>query len=342
MTDEVLELVLGKLDGVRQQGGYWMAQCPAHEDSKASLSVGRGTSQPVVVNCHAGCEAAVVLEAIGLTLADVSAPRGQADMGSYRRDPITAVYDYTDERGKLLFQVCRTVGKQFPQRRPDPGDSSGWAWNLKGVSRVPYHLQQVKKAARGPVAGRVAYVVEGEKDVHAIEAAGGVATCNPGGAGKWRPEYSKHLAGIREVIIVADKDEPGRKHADQVAESLRSTRGVLAARIRIVEAAAGKDAADHLAAGFGLSDFRDLAAEAPPMVSVVETKKEERTKSAGPPVPSADPVMFAGVLGEITMAAVPTTEADPVGIYRVTAGRGRCRSSGPAPTSRSATPATRC
>ena len=36
---------------------------------------------------------------------------------------------------------------------------------------------------------RTVYIVEGEKDVQAVERAGGVATCNPGGAGKWRAEY---------------------------------------------------------------------------------------------------------------------------------------------------------
>jgi hypothetical protein len=47
----------------------------------------------------------------------------------------------------------------------------------------------------------------------------------------------------------------------------------------------------------------------------IATKKEERRKPAGPGMPSADPAMFAGVLGDITAAAAPTTEADPVGIY---------------------------
>ena len=42
-----------------------------------------------------------------------------------------------------------------------------------------------------------------------------------------------------------------------------------------------------------------------PLQVPVETKEEERTKSVGPAVPSADPVMFAGVLGDITAAAEP-------------------------------------
>ena len=46
--DDVLDLVLAKLDGVRSQHGYWMARCPAHDDSRASLSVKRGTEQPVI------------------------------------------------------------------------------------------------------------------------------------------------------------------------------------------------------------------------------------------------------------------------------------------------------
>lgn len=47
----------------------------------------------------------------------------------------------------------------------------------------------------------------------------------------------------------------------------------------------------------------------------IATKKEERRKKDSPAVPSADQAMFAGVLGDITAAAAPTTEADPVGIY---------------------------
>ena len=65
-------------------------------------------------------------------------------------------------------------------------------------------------------------MVEGEKDVHALERAGVVATCNPGGAGKWREEYSEVL---REavVVIIADKDKPGQAHARQVMASLKGS-----------------------------------------------------------------------------------------------------------------------
>ena len=51
------------------------------------------------------------------------------------------------------------------------------------------------------------------------DAVGLVATCNAGGAGKWREEYSDCLRGKR-VAVLADADDPGRKHAQQVAMSL--------------------------------------------------------------------------------------------------------------------------
>lgn len=63
------------------------------------------------------------------------------------------------------------------------------------------------------------YVVEGEKDVEALRALGLVATCNPGGAGKWRPEYNQAFAG-KHVVILPHNDEPGEQHGQDVARSL--------------------------------------------------------------------------------------------------------------------------
>ncbi len=94
-------------------------------------------------------------------------------------------------------------------------------------------------------------MAEGEKDVDALVRAGEVATCNPMGAGKWRPEHAQALVGAAVVVIIADKDDAGRAHAFNVAKSLRGQVGQLV----IAEARVGKDAADHLAGGFGVDDF---------------------------------------------------------------------------------------
>lgn len=158
---------------------------------------------------------------------------------------IEAVYPYCDADGTLLYEVVRFRPKDFRQRRPD-GDG-GYVWGLGEQPTVLYRWPEVRAAV---VAGDTVYIVEGERDVEAIRGVDCVATCNTGGAGKWRPEFSAELAGA-EVVIVADKDEPGRKHARQVFASLRD----VAASVRVVEARTGKDAADHLAAGHRVDDF---------------------------------------------------------------------------------------
>ncbi len=233
---------LCQLEGVRRSGEGWIARCPSHEDHRQSLSLGVGDDGRVLVNCHAGCSPDAVCAALGLKLADLfvdEKPGGNGNASTPARREIVATYDYVDESRQLLFQVVRFEPKDFRQRRPD--GEGGWTWKVAGTRRVLYRLPEIILAAR---LGGTVYVVEGEKDVHALEAAGAIATTSPAGAGKWRPEYSEALTGAH-VAIVADRDEPGRAHAEQVAKSLEGK----AASVRILEAAAGKDAADHLAAG---------------------------------------------------------------------------------------------
>src|SRR5690606_18073609 len=91
-----------------------------------------------------------------------------------------------------------------------------------------------------------------------LAAEGYVATCNPHGAGKWRPEDNATFNGPH-VVIVADRDEPGRAHALNTATQLEPH----AASTKILEAAAGKDISDHLAAGHTLEDLVVIAPDDP-------------------------------------------------------------------------------
>lgn len=169
-------------------------------------------------------------------------------IGEARGARVVAEYDYVDEQGALIFQVVRKEPKAFVQRKPD--GAGGWTYKLGDVRRVPYRLTEVIAAVP---AGDTVHVVEGEKDVEAIRKIGGVATCNAGGAGKWADGFARYFAGAH-VVIVADRDERGTDHARQVFASLRN----IAASVRVVEAAIGKDAADHIGAGGTLADFRPV------------------------------------------------------------------------------------
>jgi len=249
--DVLREILLPKLEGIRLSGGQYSARCPAHDDGRASLSIAEGKDQPVVLNCFAGCQPEDILAKLGLTWETLCSPREDDRVLKGEWTPYgeaVAVYDYTDENGQVLFQVCRTADKQFPQRAPDRTRKSGWNWKTTDVRRVLYRLPKVIEAVQD---GEQIWVAEGEKDVHALELAGVTATCNPGGAGKWRPEYAEVLRGV-VVHIIADKDKPGQAHARQVAASLDG----IAAAVEILEAAGPhKDAAAHLGAGLTVADF---------------------------------------------------------------------------------------
>ena len=55
----------------RRNGDGWIARCPAHDDRRASLSIGSGDGNNVVITCHAGCTAEAIVTVMGLTMADL-------------------------------------------------------------------------------------------------------------------------------------------------------------------------------------------------------------------------------------------------------------------------------
>jgi hypothetical protein len=243
-----------RLDAAPTSSG-WQAKCPSHEDHRASLSISEAPDGKILVRCHAGCDAQAICTAAGIRLADLFPKRnGKA------RFNIVATYDYRDEAGKLLFQVCRLDPKNFRQRTPDATKPGGWTWKTAGVRRVLFRLPEVLAAV---AAGKTLFITEGEKDCLALVAAGFAATTGSGGALKWRDDYNESLGGA-DVVILPDKDTPGRQHAALVAESLHGT----AKRVRVIElpdvdGKHVKDAADYFNARGTGEQLRELVAAAP-------------------------------------------------------------------------------
>jgi hypothetical protein len=214
-----LEDVAKALSGKRH-GTSWQCKCPAHDDNNASLSLTMKAGK-LLWKCHAGCEQGAVLDALkarGLWHAN-----GNGNVWASAH--VVSTYDYVDEAGDPVFQVLRYHPKAFKQRRPD--GKGGWIWSVHDVRHVPYRLPEIAEAigAEHPV-----FVVEGEKDCNALAKLGIVATCNAGGAGKWKEAHAACLRG-GDVIVVPDNDEPGRKHAEAVGRSLQG----VATRVRVLE-----------------------------------------------------------------------------------------------------------
>lgn len=261
--DEVLTL----FPDARGSGSdNWQATCPAHDDSKPSLAIGVGTDGRTLLFCHAGCTIEEVLDAVGLEMSDLY------EEGTSGGGDIEAIYEYTDEAGNLISQVVRYEGKEFRQRRPEePGDDpervrDGFVWSLtrpdgSRVRRVLYELPEVIDAREQ---GCSVFVVEGEKDADTLNERNYTATCNPGGAGKWRPELGEALAGA-EVVVIPDNDEPGFNHARDVVRSLvgHATQVQVLELPREMNGQSVKDTTQFFEAGGSDEQFEALMDQAP-------------------------------------------------------------------------------
>lgn len=243
-------LDLSKLRNVREHNEKTIAQCPACAEVG-----GDDSSEHLFINSEGafgcikftGAEGAEHRKRI-FALAGV-----EKNANGKTKPRIVKTYDYHDEDGNLIFQVVRLEPKDFRQRRPD--GNGGWVWDMKGVRRELYHLPKV---LAGIEKGAVIFLVEGEKDVSAIESLNLCATCNPGGAKKWEPQYTESLTG-GQIVIIADKDEVGRGHAELVARSLYGK----AKRLRVIELPdlngfPVKDAHDWVSAGGTLSELAQI------------------------------------------------------------------------------------
>ncbi len=231
MTGPAFDRVLDALRAAGRQTrqdkpNHAMAQCPAHEDGRPSLSV-TSTESQVLLYCFAGCATADVVAALGLNLRDLyhEPLTGPYGLGEAIR------YKYPDGRENWRS----TTRKDF--RRDDRR-----AANHEG----PKALYDSDRLDGAPLV----YVAEGEKDADALRAAGGVAVACPGAKAAagydWTPLHG------RDVVVVAHRDEAGGRYAADVVAALAGR-----ARVRVVRSAVGEDAADHVAAGRTLAELED-------------------------------------------------------------------------------------
>ncbi|MDR1633996.1 MAG: AAA family ATPase [Bifidobacteriaceae bacterium] len=247
---EAATRVLAALHGVAQGSGgnQWRALCPAHDDHSPSLSV-TAIEGAVLVHCHAGCAIDDVVEAIGMTKADLYDNHVGAD------------YNYWDG-GSLL----RTVHRREAWQR---SESKRFTQTVHDKSHIPlYHVDAVRTQVER---GEIVMVVEGEKDVHAAEAMGWVATTSPMGASNWRKVDSSPLTGAR-VVVCGDQDKAGARFVKDVVASLAPITKELWVAAPAEDC---HDLADHIAAGKDWADLR--LSQAPPVVSQAATGRPDKS-----------------------------------------------------------------
>jgi hypothetical protein len=174
---------------------------------------------------------------------------------------IGVVYHYQDAHGDLVLDVVRTRTGQprFLQRAPDPGSRSGWKWSVKDVpnhDRLLYRLPELRASG-----DEIVWIAEGEKDADRLHDVGLTATCNIGGAGKWRHEYAEEFRG-KHCVILPDNDQAGRDHAATVAGSLHAVASSV--KVLLLPGLPAKgDISDWLDCGGTIDDLRRISEETP-------------------------------------------------------------------------------
>jgi hypothetical protein len=213
---------------------------PGHSAHDRSMSVKLSAKNPdgFIVNSFAGDDPIVcrdyVKEKLGMTSTFQPSRKlnGHTDPAAVMRrvkkamkaktsvpkplGTVTATYKYRNAAGEVIYEVQRLEWTDFPkefrQRVPLPG--GGYRWNVDGVTPVLYRLPELLQY---PDASPI-FVTEGEKDCDNLHSRGYVATTISGSA-EWTPELAEPLRG-RDIVILADNDEPGATKANNAAAAL--------------------------------------------------------------------------------------------------------------------------
>lgn len=254
-----VDTVLSRFPNARRTGSGWLTNCPAHEDRRPSLSISEGEDGKVLLHCFAGCSLDAILAGAEIDKAslfpDGKVRRKPAAWENFKGKPIVARYPYCDETGKVLFYVCRTADKEFPQWNP-----AGGGWGLNGSRRVLYRLPDLVNADKS----EWVFFCEGEKDADRLASLDLLSTTCPCGAGKWRPEYAGTLAG-RQVAILEDNDTAGQAGSKKIADALRG----IAAEVKIIRLPGLPNHGD-------VSDWLDAGGTVERLLSIVEGKMRAR------------------------------------------------------------------
>ena len=112
-----VDVALARLEGVQRSGTGWRACCPACSKTSRSrkLSVSQSDEGRILLHCFAGCDAATVVQAAGLSIADLFpqrlAPETPEQRRQIRRAAREAQWGAALDALSLEAEVVRIAGE---------------------------------------------------------------------------------------------------------------------------------------------------------------------------------------------------------------------------------------
>lgn len=174
----------------------YRCRCPVHADATPSLVVSEVNGK-ILFHCFAGCSYESIKQAIESRTILYSLDELKPSLPLHERK-IVKVYDYRDEKGKLLYQKVRFEPKSFAIRHKV---GRYYKWGMGNKPKILYNLPLVLKTD-------TIAIVEGEKDADNLTDLGIVSTCNIDGGGKWCRSYNKWLKD-KNLLLFTDNDDTG-------------------------------------------------------------------------------------------------------------------------------------
>lgn len=237
-----IDEVVSRLDKVKKSGSGHTALCPAHNDSKRSLSISQGADGKILVKCFAGCSIISIVKAIGLELkdlfADTAFPTARLNSNSSKTEKVAkapkvidTVHEYKDVDGVILYENVRYKPKGFSQRRPD--GNGGYIYNLDGMDRVPYRLPELLDAIKNGTDEIL--LTEGEKDADNLRSLGFTVTSFK----NWTESLNQYINGAHAVLF-RDHDKSGMKQANDAAHTIAA----VAQSVKVIDLFDGESPAE--------------------------------------------------------------------------------------------------
>ncbi len=275
----------------RQLGKGYSALCPVHEADGGkhtpSLTFSEGTTQPVVVNCHAGCGLGDILSAVDMSIGEIMnavVPNDNGKGTQVAKPSGTTEKNFSDWMDRLFSDPARRAWLEQSRHLSTQqilASELGWdgGYYTLPVRSVDGRLAFVKRynperepryllPPKSSVSlygierlaalpdGHLVVVTEGEFDAMICRSNGLEAVSTTGGAKAWKGEWSVALKRF-EVVVAGDNDEPGAEYSKKVCESIRVAGGTA----EILEWPAGTpdkaDASSYIPLN-GAEDFHSL------------------------------------------------------------------------------------
>jgi hypothetical protein len=268
------EEILSYFDVKTGNGKQYMAICPSHPDNNPSLSIGyKDGDGKTVIFCQQGCKTEDVLNSKSLKLSDLfDEPLKKNELSQTKKQE---KYIYVDENNQVKHTSVRyykgNVKKFFQERINSKGEwlsslsKGNYGFNEiykkwepvkdgKSYSKTQYfdkiektYLYRLPELIQAVIQEKQIYIVEGEKDVETLYSLGLVATCNPMGANKWKEHYNQFFNNAN-VVIIADNDITGQKHAIEVYNHIKDV--AKSVKVACIEGnKKGYDVSDFIAEG---------------------------------------------------------------------------------------------